>query len=199
MREHFISRVLRFAEFGRRSLTVFMNSPRLIVVTGFMGCGKTEVSSHLAQRLNVKLTDLDDWITQTEGRSPAQLIREEGERAFREIETRALASVLKKVEAGVIALGGGAWIEATNRELIEAGKAVSVWLDTPFELCWERIEASTGDRPLGRTKEQASELYERRRAIYELAEIRIAIEQDDEPLVIALQIVEQLTVHASGD
>lgn len=199
MREHFISRVLRFAEFGRRSLTVFMNSPRLIVVTGFMGCGKTEVSSHLAQRLNVKLTDLDDWITQTEGRSPAQLIREEGERAFREIETRALASVLRKVEAGVIALGGGAWIEATNRELIEAGKAVSVWLDTPFELCWERIEASTEDRPLGRTKEQANELYERRRAIYELAEIRIAIEQDDEPLVIALQIVEQLTVHASGD
>ena len=169
-----------------------MKSPRPIVITGFMGCGKTEVSCHLAQRLNVKLTDLDDWITQTEGRSPAQLIREEGERIFREIETRSLASVLGTVEAGVIALGGGAWIEPTNRELIEACKAVSIWLDTPFDLCWERIEASTEDRPLGRTKEQASALFERRRRIYELAEIRIEIEQDDEPQVIASQIVEEL-------
>jgi len=177
-----------------------MNSPRPIVITGFMGCGKTEISGHLAQRLNVKLVDLDDWITQTEGRSPAQLIREEGERAFREIETRALGSVLRKSEDGVIALGGGAWIEPTNRELIKTGNAVSVWLDTPFELCWERIEASTEDRPLGRTKAQASELYERRRSIYELAEIRIAIEQDDEPRVIALQIVEQLqNSDKSGD
>ena len=174
-----------------------MNSPRPIVITGFMGCGKTEISGHLAQRLNVKLTDLDDWITQTEGRSPAQLIREEGERAFREIETRALGSVLRTVGSSVIALGGGAWIEPANRELIEAGNAISVWLDTPFELCWERIEASTEDRPLGRTKEQASELYERRRAIYELAEIRISIEQDDEPQEIASQIVD--AVHASGD
>ena len=174
-----------------------MSSLRTIVITGFMGCGKTEVSGHLAQQLNVKLTDLDDWITQTEGRSPAQLIREEGERAFREIETRALARVLGNLEAGVIALGGGAWIEPTNRELIEAANAISVWLDTPFALCWERIESSTEDRPLGRTKEQAGELYERRRAIYELAEIRISIEQDDEPQEIASQIVD--AVHASGD
>src|ERR1041385_2146233 len=100
-----------------------------IVITGFMGCGKSRIARALAQNLNVRFLDLDESITARTGRTPAQLIDEDGELAFRRIETDTLREVLNAGEAGVIALGGGAWIEAANRELIEQYRCSSVWLD----------------------------------------------------------------------
>src|SRR5215210_9074893 len=150
-----------------------------IIITGFMGCGKTRVARELARRLDLELVDLDERITQNEGRSPAQLILEDGEPSFRIIESNTLRELLQKEGAAVIALGGGAWIEETNRDLINQFGCLSVWLDTPFEVCWSRIEASDDVRPLGKTREQAQTLYDRRRPIYELANIRIQIEADN--------------------
>ena len=97
-----------------------MRRPGPIVITGFMGCGKSKVARELARRRNVAMVDLDEWITARVGRSPAELITEDGERTFREIETNALREVLQSGEADVIALGGGAWIEKVNRDLIDA-------------------------------------------------------------------------------
>src|SRR5262245_26389873 len=103
---------------------------RPIVITGFMGCGKSKVARELALRRNVAMVDLDEWITTTTGRNPAQLIDEEGEAAFREIESNALRALLQAGEAGVLALGGGAWIEKVNRDLIHQFSGISIWLDT---------------------------------------------------------------------
>jgi len=150
-----------------------------IVITGFMGCGKTRVARALAWRRGVVMVDLDDWITRRVGRSPAQLINEDGERAFRAIETNALRELLQSGDAGVIALGGGAWIEEANRELIDQFGCTSVWLDTPFEICWERISASEEDRPLGRSREEARARYNLRKPIYALAQLHIAAGSDD--------------------
>ena len=149
-----------------------------IVITGFMGCGKSKVAQELARRRNVTMVDLDERITTTVGRSPAQLITEDGEAAFREIESNALRDLLQAGEAGVIALGGGAWIEKANRDLIDEYGCTSIWLDTPFEICWERIAASEEDRPLGRTREEAQARYDLRRPIYALANIHVAISDD---------------------
>jgi len=149
-----------------------------IVITGFMGCGKSRVARELAFRLNVVMVDLDVWITKNVGRSPAELISEDGERAFREIETNALRELLQSGEAGVIALGGGAWIEEANRELIEQFSCTSIWLDTPFEICWERIAVSEEDRPLGRTREEAQARYDRRKPIYALAHLHTPVSID---------------------
>jgi shikimate kinase len=149
-----------------------------IVITGFMGCGKSMVARELARRRNVVMVDLDELITSRLGRSPAQIISEDGEREFREIETKALRELLRSGEAGVIALGGGAWIEETNRELIDEYDCASVWLDVPFEICWKRIEASSEERPLGKTREQAEERYVHRKPIYELAKIHIRVSAD---------------------
>lgn len=146
-----------------------------VVITGFMGCGKSKVAWELARRLNVAMVDLDDWISARTGRSPAQLISEDGEPAFREIESNALRDLLKTGEAGVIALGGGAWIEKVNRDLIDEYGCTSVWLDTPFAICWERITASVEDRPLGRTREEAEARYLRRKPVYELAKIHVSV------------------------
>jgi len=87
----------------------------------------------------------------------------------------------------VIALGGGAWIQETNRQLVSEYGCVNVWLDAPFEMCWTRIAASQEDRPLGRTREQASALYEQRRPVYELANVHVGVgEESIEDLVSRL-------------
>ena len=140
-----------------------------------MGSGKSRVARELAARLDIEFVDLDDRITETEGRSPAQLIVEEGEETFRSIETRVLRELLEMDTERVIALGGGAWIQETNRALISQYGFLSVWLDVPFEVCWGRIAASGEDRPLGRSKDQAQALYDRRRPVYQLAGLRIEV------------------------
>ena len=140
-----------------------------------MGCGKSKVARALAQNLNVSFVDLDERITTRTGRTPAQLIDRDGERAFRVIETDTLRDVLHSHVAGVVALGGGAWIEAVNRELIDEYNCVSIWLDVPFEVCWTRIEAGGEDRPLGKTRDAALARYERRRPLYELANIHVPV------------------------
>ena len=146
-----------------------------IVITGFMGCGKTEVARALARRLDLAAIDLDETILQQHGRTAAQLIVDEGEPSFRAIETSTLRESLKRQANGVIALGGGAWITDENRKLIAAHRGVAVWLDTPFEVCWQRIESAAEDRPLGRTRAQAEERFHQRRPIYQLAPLHISV------------------------
>ncbi|HJY30912.1 MAG TPA: shikimate kinase [Pyrinomonadaceae bacterium] len=175
-----------------------------IVITGFMGCGKSRIARALAQNLNVRFVDLDERITAGTGRTPAQLIDQDGEPAFRNIETDSLREILKAGDAGVLALGGGAWIEAANRELINEYGCASVWLDVPFEVCWARIETGAEDRPLGRTKDQAAALYERRRPVYQLANLHIPVlgHEDLDELISRikprLELVLQRKLHLPG-
>jgi shikimate kinase len=145
-----------------------------------MGCGKSKVARALAQSLNLTMVDLDESITARTGRTPAQLINEDGERAFRAVESETLRDVLHSREAGVVALGGGAWIEAANRELINEYGCATVWLDVPFEVCWARIEMTGEDRPLGKTRSQALARYKRRRPVYHLANIHVPVSGREE-------------------
>lgn len=155
-----------------------------------MGCGKSKVARIVAHRLNVVMVDLDDRIKEREGRSAAELIVEDGEAAFRTIETNTLDDVLRSGEATVISLGGGAWIQEPNRALIKRYGCTSIWLDTPFETCWSRIEASEEIRPLGRTRDQALALYEQRRPIYDLADVHVAIRDESlEDLVSRIMMI----------
>src|SRR5216684_3134385 len=96
-----------------------MNRDRRIVIVGFMGCGKTTVARALAQRLGCAMVDLDSFITDREGHTPAEIIVQDSESSFREIETRALQYVLEKNAARVIALGGGGWLIEANRAIAE--------------------------------------------------------------------------------
>ncbi len=120
---------------------------RRIVILGFMGCGKTTVAKELARQLDCSFVDLDSFITERYRRSPAEIIQKDGEDSFREIETLALRDVLQDKHARIIALGGGTWTIPANRTLIALHDCLSVWLDAPFELCWERINAGETVRP----------------------------------------------------
>lgn len=150
-----------------------------VIITGFMGCGKTQVARELARHLNLEMVDLDESITNRVGRSPAQLIVEDGEGTFRWIESEALRGLLEAEGERVIALGGGAWIQARNRDMIRHHRGLSIWLDAPFEICWARIEASGDDRPLGKTREQAQALFNVRRPAYYLADVQIQVRASD--------------------
>lgn len=153
---------------------------RRVVITGFMGAGKTTVGRALASLLGETFVDLDDAVRELEGRGPRELIDEEGEEYFREAETRALRRVLEEGAARVVATGGGAWALARNRSLVAGHGCLSVWLDAPFELCLRRIDGEGGRdaRPFARDAERARRLYADRLAAYGQADLRVAVAPD---------------------
>lgn len=162
---------------------------RRIVIVGFMGCGKTTAAQALARKLDCGMIDLDSFIAEREGRSPAEIIEQDGEAAFRAIETQALRDALQNHNARVLALGGGAWTIEANRVIVAEHDCLSVWLDAPFELCWERINASGTVRPLAPDRVTAETLYEDRRASYKLSELRLDVSSEDSARMLADKIL----------
>jgi shikimate kinase len=163
---------------------------RCVVVTGFMAAGKTTVARALARLLDCDAVDLDELITTREGHTPQQLIDEDGEPSFRDAETRALVAALDSEESCVIATGGGTWTFERNRALVNASDCLSVWLDAPFNLCWQRIEAAGNTRPLARERESARRLFDERLAAYSLAELRVRATEERTAEELAREIAE---------
>jgi shikimate kinase len=170
----------------------------LVVITGFMGSGKSTVARALAFRLDSEMIDLDEEILKQEERSAQQIIEEDGEPAFRAIETRVFRDVLQTNAAGVIALGGGAWITPRNRELVTEAGGVSVWLDAPFNLCWQRIVTSDDGRPLAPNKKAAHARYTERRTVYVTADLHVSATANKTADGVALEIVKALAERLSA-
>jgi shikimate kinase len=170
------------------------DGPLRIVIAGFMGAGKTTVAVALGRLLDCRSIDLDDVITAREGRTPQRLIDDEGEAAFRDLETRALRDALADCSECVIALGGGAWTLERNRRLVDEHGCVAVWLDVPFDLCWQRITRhGEEDRPFARDRARAHDLFEARRPAYKLAGVRIRVAPGRGVAKIAAEILEETT------
>ncbi len=143
----------------------------IIVLVGFMGCGKSTVGRLLAERLGWQFVDLDEEIERQAGSPIVEIFEREGERKFRELEHAALVEQLRLAQRGrarVLALGGGAFAESKNRERLEAG-GVAIWLDCPVETLWERVSQGAG-RPLARRREEFEQLYRERLPHYRLAD-----------------------------
>jgi shikimate kinase len=170
---------------------------RPVVITGFMGAGKTTVAAALAERLGRPLIDLDRFIAEREGRTAQMIIDEDGEARFREIENEALRDALN-TDAGVIALGGGTWTIERNRALIGERTLYTVWLDAPFELCWQRIESAIHTRPLARERGKAHTLYKARRADYRQARLRLKVDDRLSARMIAELIVRVLALRTGA-
>jgi shikimate kinase len=165
---------------------------RTIIITGFMGAGKTTVAVVLSQKLLCSMIDLDRFITDREGRTPQAIIDEDGEQRFRELESEALRAALEKEGAPVIALGGGTWTLARNRSLINEQGCFTVWLDTPFKLCWERIVCESNSRPLARNIDEARRLYDERRRFYDQAMLCLEVGEGKSADMVAAEIVDAL-------
>jgi shikimate kinase len=162
-----------------------------IILTGFMGVGKTTVAKHLAHMLDCERLDLDGEIVMSEHRTIAEIIEQEGIEQFRQIETAHLRRVLRS-SAKIIALGGGAWTIEGNRRLIKAHNFTTVWLESSFEHCWLNISASKRVRPLARNKSDALRLFEERQRVYCLADWHFIIKPESNSFEVARQIAEEI-------
>ncbi|MBA3806650.1 MAG: AAA family ATPase [Acidobacteria bacterium] len=160
-----------------------------------MAAGKTAVAEALARQLDCSMLDLDQFIAASAGRSIQTIIDEDGEARFRQMEESALRKALVSGTARVIALGGGTWISPRNRALIAEHHGFTVWLDAPYELCWQRIVRTGDTRPLARDYVQAGRLYKERRPLYELAALRVQINEETNAGVVATEIVNALRQH----
>lgn len=98
-----------------------MTTPAYVVL-GPPGAGKTTIGQLLAERLDLPFRDVDEDIVVSAGKPISDIFTSDGEPAFRAMEEQAVADGLKTHD-GVLALGGGAILSATTRELL-AGHTV---------------------------------------------------------------------------
>src|ERR1035438_7636328 len=113
---------------------------RAVFLVGFMGSGKNTVGQELARRLAWDFVDLDVCIEARERQTVPEIFRLQGEPAFRFAETNALHDLLTNSlrRDSVVALGGGAFVQENNRELLRAWP--SVFLDAPPQELWQRCQ-----------------------------------------------------------
>ena len=140
-----------------------------------MGAGKTAVGRLLARQFDWPFRDLDQAIEAREGRSIADIFREAGEAAFRRAEEAALSELLREssVQPLVLALGGGAFVQAENARAVRRAGLRSVFLDASTDELRKRCAPEGGQRPLFQDEDAFRQLYNRRRPDYLTADCSI--------------------------
>ncbi|MBW1635005.1 MAG: shikimate kinase [Deltaproteobacteria bacterium] len=137
-----------------------------IILTGFMGTGKSTVGTLLAEQLGYKFVDTDQFIEKMEGMSVTDIFQKRGETAFRALE-RLVAKELGEKNSLVIATGGGLMLDHENAESLGGRGKVFCLVASPDEIL-KRISADD-DRPLLQVKnpgERISELLQKRQKGY---------------------------------
>jgi shikimate kinase len=158
----------------------------LLVLIGFMGAGKSTLARLLAAELACPASDLDDEIARIHGPIP-ELFASRGESGFRAIEHHQLANILESLpRPAVLALGGGAFLQPANRQLLERHAATVIFLDAPFEVLYERIRDTAHERPLATDAERLRSLYQLRRPTYRLAHHTLDASADSAALLTEL-------------
>lgn len=151
-----------------------------IYLVGFMGCGKTTIGRLLADDLGWRFADLDDDIEAAAAASINEIFERLGEEEFRRLEHAALlrrVRAIQRGEATVLSLGGGAFAQLRNVELIQEN-GISIWLDCPLDIIRRRIAHQT-HRPLAKDPQRFEALYHSRREAYARADFRVEVDSDD--------------------
>jgi shikimate kinase len=147
-----------------------------VVLVGLMGVGKSTVGRKLAALLNCDFVDADDAISKAAQLSIPEIFEQFGEAYFRDGERRVIARLIEEGH-GVIATGGGAFVDPTTRALI-LERAVAVWIDSDVATLVERT-ARRNTRPLlrgGDPHEILTRLAAERSPFYAEAPIRVVSE-----------------------
>lgn len=166
--------------------------PRVIVLTGPMGAGKTAVGGQLARRLSAHFYDTDQVIEQRAGRTIAEIFAVDGEAAFRQLEEQTCVDLIETAKPStILALGGGAFMNAAIRAAANNREdTLSVYLHTSPEASWERIRRSvhgatkrpllSHPNPLGKLRD----LYEKRHPLYSEASFTVTTDDMQTPDVV---------------
>jgi shikimate kinase len=166
---------------------------RRIVLTGFMGAGKSTIGRMLAQSLGWDFVDTDAVIESRTGMTIARIFAEQGEDAFRALEAEAVREQAR-VEHVVLALGGGAVeFETTREALVGLGDACVVFLDAPLEVMVARCLEQPGaaERPVLRDRERLTERLAARLPHYRRAHLTVGT-ADLTPDAVAEAILEAM-------
>jgi len=160
---------------------------RPIVMVGMMGAGKSAIGRRLAQRLGMPFVDADAEIERAAGCTIGEIFEKHGEAVFRDGERRVIARLLVG-PVGVLATGGGAFMDPETRARIRAG-AISVWLKADLDTLVERV-SRRNHRPLlqiGEPREVLAQLMAERYPVY--AEADITVETGDAPTAATVERV----------
>jgi shikimate kinase len=126
-----------------------VRSPNLIL-TGFMGVGKSTIGRILAERTRARFVDLDAEIESRTGKSVAQIIEEQGEQEFRRIEASTLRLIideLREAQGWILSLGGGTLLDPGNAQiLLQHGSLV--YLEATPQALESRLGQDLASRPL---------------------------------------------------
>jgi shikimate kinase len=164
---------------------------RAVFLVGFMASGKSRVGQELARRLDWDFVDLDARIESREQQTIPEIFRDTGESGFRLAETSALRDLLNELpqRSRVVALGGGAFVQERNRELLRQWP--SIFLEAPVSELWQRSLADSVERPLRGDPEQFARLYAERLPCYRQAALTIVTSGKD-PASICAEIERKL-------
>ena len=153
-----------------------LHSEKPIALVGLMGVGKTTVGRRLAQRLGREFDDRDDAIERASGRTVAGYFHDYGEADFRDGELRVIKRLLGQTPPIVLATGGGAFIHAPTRKILQE-QAIVVWLKGDLDTLVERVSRND-KRPLLQgvdVRAKMQELMEVRHPIYAQAHMKVKI------------------------
>jgi shikimate kinase len=146
---------------------------RRIVLTGFMGSGKSTVGPLVAARLKWRFIDADDVIVAESGMAIADFFARHGEGAFRDLE-RATIARLAAEDGLVLALGGGAIEDPATRDLLlRSAGLILIHLEVELVTTLERCRGTDGIRPILADRVNLSARYERRLPLYRQAPVTI--------------------------
>lgn len=162
-----------------------------IVLTGFMGTGKTEVGRVLSRKLGYVLVDADTEIEKEHHMTITAIFKQYGEPKFREIESNVIKR-LSEIKNAVISTGGGAVLRQDNMDNLRKN-GVIVCLTASAETILKRT-GNNNDRPLLQVEtplHKIKELLEFRKPYYEKADIIINTE-DKNPFQLAEEIIEKV-------
>jgi shikimate kinase len=168
-----------------------------IVLTGFMGTGKTEVGRILSRKLGYALVDADTEIEKEQKITIAEIFKQYGEPRFREIESSVIKR-LSELDRAVISTGGGAVLRQDNIVNLRR-KGVIICLSASPETILKRT-GSNNDRPLLQVEDplkKIKELLEFRKPYYEKADIMIDTEGKS-PNEAADEIIEKVKIFEAG-
>ena len=147
---------------------------RPVVLVGLMGAGKSTVGQRLAALIGARFVDSDAAIEEAAQRSVAEIFEQFGEAHFRDGERRVIQRLIEE-DYGVIATGGGAFVQPETRALV-LDRAIAVWLDCDVDTLVART-ARKNTRPLlrgGDPRDILTRLHAERSPAYAEAPIRIA-------------------------
>ena len=165
-----------------------------IILTGFMGVGKTSVGTRLAKDLGYRFVDTDSLIEADQKMSITDIFALKGEPFFRDVETKIIEDVMQR-ESQVVSTGGGAVIRDRNRNAFKKTGFV-VCLNARPEVIFDRIKHET-HRPLLQTadpKGKIKELLDSREKFY--AQADAAVDTSDKSVESVIQEIKERIKHA---